>query len=126
MRSYLLMLVHDRCWYCGTEDSGKSMCNGTSYAMVHEHCTPTSRGGTFREKNRVTSCHPCNSRKGSKTLDEYREWMRSKMGDLGFLFWGENETYGELVARARVLFGDGPLEPDPPREVGENPPWDVF
>lgn len=56
--------IHERdgyiCQYCGTRD-GK---------MTIDHIIPRSRGGRNTWANMVSCCSDCNSRKGSKTLDE--------------------------------------------------------
>jgi 5-methylcytosine-specific restriction endonuclease McrA len=49
-----------RCQYCGT-DSGK---------LTLDHVVPRSRGGESVWENVVTSCAPCNLRKGDRMLDE--------------------------------------------------------
>jgi 5-methylcytosine-specific restriction endonuclease McrA len=49
-----------RCQYCGAE-SGK---------LTLDHVVPRSRGGESIWENVVTSCAPCNLRKGNRTLDE--------------------------------------------------------
>ena len=49
-----------RCQYCGTE-SGK---------LTLDHVVPRSRGGESSWENVVTSCAPCNLRKGNRMLEE--------------------------------------------------------
>ncbi|MDQ3994499.1 MAG: HNH endonuclease [Actinomycetota bacterium] len=49
-----------RCQYCGT-DGGK---------LTLDHVVPRSRGGDSSWENVVTSCAPCNLRKGNRTLEE--------------------------------------------------------
>ena len=49
-----------RCVYCGTA-SGR---------MTLDHVVPRSRGGDSVWENVVTSCAPCNLRKGNRLLDE--------------------------------------------------------
>jgi 5-methylcytosine-specific restriction endonuclease McrA len=49
-----------RCQYCGSE-GGK---------LTLDHIVPRSRGGESVWENVVTSCSPCNLRKGNRTLDE--------------------------------------------------------
>jgi 5-methylcytosine-specific restriction endonuclease McrA len=49
-----------RCVYCGTA-SGR---------LTLDHVTPRSRGGESVWENVVTSCAPCNLRKGNRTLEE--------------------------------------------------------
>ena len=48
-----------RCQYCGSE--GK---------LTLDHVVPRSRGGESNWENIVTSCAPCNLRKGNRTLEE--------------------------------------------------------
>jgi 5-methylcytosine-specific restriction endonuclease McrA len=48
-----------RCQYCG--QAGK---------LTLDHVVPRSRGGDSVWENVVTSCAPCNLRKGDRTLDE--------------------------------------------------------
>jgi len=49
-----------RCQYCGNE-SGK---------LTLDHVVPRSRGGESSWENVVTSCAPCNLRKGNRMLEE--------------------------------------------------------
>src|ERR671910_1008086 len=49
-----------RCVYCGT----------TSGRLTLDHVVPKSRGGDSVWENVVTSCAPCNLRKGNKLLEE--------------------------------------------------------
>jgi 5-methylcytosine-specific restriction endonuclease McrA len=49
-----------RCVYCGS----------TSGRLTLDHVVPRSRGGDSVWENVVTSCAPCNLRKGNRTLEE--------------------------------------------------------
>jgi 5-methylcytosine-specific restriction endonuclease McrA len=49
-----------RCVYCGT----------TSGRLTLDHVVPRSRGGDSVWENVVTSCAPCNLRKGNRSLEE--------------------------------------------------------
>jgi len=40
-----------------------------------DHVIPVNRGGSNHPDNLVLSCTWCNGRKGSKTPDEYRQWL---------------------------------------------------
>ena len=55
-----------QCTYCGTELTLES--------FNVDHLLPRSRGGTDEESNLALSCVFCNSKKGSKTPEE---WARS-------------------------------------------------
>ncbi len=60
---------HDRCFYCGSKR-----------VDAFDHMQPRSRGGSNHPSNLVPVCRRCNSQKGSKTLEEYRETMRIEHG----------------------------------------------
>ena len=49
-----------RCVYCGT----------TAGRLTLDHVVPRSRGGDSVWENVVTSCAPCNLRKGNRLLEE--------------------------------------------------------
>jgi 5-methylcytosine-specific restriction endonuclease McrA len=49
-----------RCVYCGTSGG----------RLTLDHVVPRSRGGESTWENVVTSCAPCNLRKGNRTLEE--------------------------------------------------------
>jgi hypothetical protein len=67
-----------QCWYCG--------CIPDLYKGCIEHQTPVSRGGTYDLENLVFSCISCNSRKSTKTLDEYRFSLSLKLSETGDIF----------------------------------------
>jgi 5-methylcytosine-specific restriction endonuclease McrA len=56
------------CWYCGVDFRGGS----SSYPHL-EHQMPRSLGGGSEIENIFLSCSLCNGRKGTLTLEEYRE-----------------------------------------------------
>ena len=56
------------CAYCGTNEA----------PMTIEHMVPLSRGGAHDKRNIVPACKPCNSRKSTKTPDEYFEYLVSQ------------------------------------------------
>lgn len=55
------VLSPGRCMACGT----------TSAAFVVDHIVPISRGGTSERENLQPLCVSCNSRKGTKTMEEF-------------------------------------------------------
>jgi 5-methylcytosine-specific restriction endonuclease McrA len=56
-----------RCVYCGTSGG----------RLTLDHVVPRSRGGGSVWENVVTSCAPCNLRKGDRLLDEAKMVLRS-------------------------------------------------
>ena len=56
-----------KCVYCGTE----------SNRLTLDHVVPRSRGGTSVWENVVTSCAPCNHRKGDRLLEETSMTLRT-------------------------------------------------
>lgn len=63
-RENVLLRDKQRCQYC----SRKVLRSEFTY----DHVTPKSKGGKTNWKNIVTSCIPCNSRKGNRTPEEAR------------------------------------------------------
>ena len=57
-----------RCVYCGTSGG----------RLTLDHVVPRSRGGESVWENVVTSCAPCNLRKGDRTLEEAAMELRAK------------------------------------------------
>jgi len=57
-----------RCVYCGTA-SGR---------LTLDHVVPRSRGGDSVWENVVTSCAPCNLRKGNRSLEESGLHLRTR------------------------------------------------
>lgn len=49
------------CFYCGRDD----------LPLTQEHKIPLIRGGNHTKDNIVGACQPCNSKKGTKTADEF-------------------------------------------------------
>lgn len=60
-----------QCAYCGKEFDIEQCSR-----LVVEHKVPVSRGGSNDLSNLTLSCRPCNSKKGTKTLIEYREYLK--------------------------------------------------
>jgi 5-methylcytosine-specific restriction endonuclease McrA len=61
LREYLLARWQRRCAYC--KKSG--------VPLQVEHLVPRSRGGSDRASNLVIACEACNTRKGSRTAEEF-------------------------------------------------------
>ena len=57
-----------RCMYCGT----------TASKLTLDHVVPRSRGGDSVWENVVTSCAPCNMRKGNRLPEEVSMALRAK------------------------------------------------
>ena len=49
-----------------------------------DHKVPVNRGGEHNLDNFVMACMQCNQEKHSKTIDEYREWLRARGEDMNF------------------------------------------
>lgn len=64
VREFLVRLWNDRCAYC------REPLQADPPWHV-EHVTPIARGGSGLLSNLAPSCPPCNSRKGTKTAEEY-------------------------------------------------------
>lgn len=57
-----------KCVYCGLEL--------TKDTVTEDHVIPLSRGGSNAIDNILPACRPCNSRKNSKTYEEYMKYIK--------------------------------------------------
>ena len=57
-------------WQC-------AYCGSSSNRLTLDHIVPRSRGGTSVWENVVTSCAPCNHRKGDRLLEETSMQLRT-------------------------------------------------
>ena len=57
-------------WQC-------AYCGSGSNRLTLDHVVPRSRGGTSVWENVVTSCAPCNHRKGDRLLEETSMTLRT-------------------------------------------------
>lgn len=62
-----------RCAYCGGQGGMRTAPDGRGWHV--DHHIPLSRGGPIYDAVFSVVCGPCNSTKGSKTLDELRAWL---------------------------------------------------
>jgi 5-methylcytosine-specific restriction endonuclease McrA len=63
------------CWYCGKEINieSRKYGNGGRDTYVIDHVVPLCLGGNDEIENLVPCCWFCNSVKGRKSFDEFRE-----------------------------------------------------
>jgi hypothetical protein len=61
IKEYLLAKWERECVYCGKDD----------VPLEVEHIHPKSKGGSDRVSNLTLACHPCNQKKGNKSIDEF-------------------------------------------------------
>ena len=61
------------CQYCGRH---RSELRGRQF-LTRDHILPISRGGTNAWQNVVTSCSPCNNRKGNRVPEEAGMHLRT-------------------------------------------------
>jgi hypothetical protein len=119
----------NRCWYCGIEllDSAAAITqNAIGRTATKDHQTPTSRGGGSDESNLVDACRTCNSRKGIKTLDEYRVfvYVRTPHGAAHMRVMEALDAWLEMPREYRsqllgLLAYIDVTYPDPPKFFGE-------
>lgn len=62
------------CWYCGKNLKMSEGNNDLSEYCV-EHQTPLIQGGANTLENLVPACRRCNSRKGFKNVEQFREYI---------------------------------------------------
>lgn len=64
-----------KCAYCGKDldfEPHKLSCGVHTYNFAIDHLIPKSKGGTNETQNLLPCCKSCNSKKGTKSLEEFR------------------------------------------------------
>jgi len=59
-------------------DEYKCMYCGTAASLTIDHLIPVSKGGKSNFENCVTSCQPCNNKKGKHTPSEVKMFLRKQ------------------------------------------------
>jgi 5-methylcytosine-specific restriction endonuclease McrA len=88
------------CQYCGLRPAHRTDLN-------IDHVLPRSRGGEDSWENLVTSCRPCNLKKGRKTPDEanmhlVRKPVRPKWSSLAQILLGNELKFKEWEPYLKV------------------------
>jgi hypothetical protein len=96
--------TNGRCWYCGREEADSL-----------EHQLPVTRGGERNFENCVISCRSCNSRKATRTVEEFRTYMMVAHGRPPAPFFGEPPA----TERDWIIVCDTPLRFVPAETMAE-------
>ena len=116
-RNRIRQKTDGRCWYCGCStldlegerfqyipksDRGRVFCV--------DHVVPRQKGGKNAESNLVCACWYCNTQKGAKSLEEFRDYVAWKPagGQLNALQIEWLESQGVKVPQPKkyVFFGE--------------------
>jgi len=85
-----------RCGYCG------DLLNPfAKVGYTYEHMEPQYLGGGHGEENLMACCKSCNSQKGKKTVEEYRNYIAEKGGYSKWVFYFEVQNlsnFGQLIS----------------------------
>lgn len=98
-QSEIWQKTNGRCCYCGTilnvfEKRG----------FTYEHIKAQVKGGSNETDNLMLACKSCNSSKGKKDVEEYREYLRRKHGYPKWVFYYEVLNYSNLGDILTVMF----------------------
>lgn len=96
-----------RCQYCGRH---RGELKGREY-LTRDHVTPVSRGGDNSWKNVVTSCSPCNNRKGDRLPREAGMKMLTEPGEPNHvrLVWTVRRVTETQAKYIRLFYGKNAL-----------------
>ena len=96
------------CQYCGKHSSE---LRGRQF-LTRDHILPTSRGGLNGWDNVVTSCSPCNNRKGNRLPDEAGMHLRSVPREPNYvhLVWAVRRVTPTQAKYVRMFYGEDALE----------------
>jgi 5-methylcytosine-specific restriction endonuclease McrA len=96
------------CQYCGAH---RRELRGRQF-LTRDHVLPVSRGGENRWENVVTSCSPCNNRKGDRTPEEARMPLLSAPGEPNHvhLVWAVRRVTPTQARYIRMFYGEEVLQ----------------
>ncbi|MEE8147523.1 MAG: HNH endonuclease [Longimicrobiales bacterium] len=96
-----------RCLYCGRH---RSELKGRQF-LTRDHILSISRGGGNTWDNVVTSCSPCNNRKGNRLPSEVGMKLRAKPGEPNHvqLVWAVRRVTPIQVKYIRMFYGEDAL-----------------
>lgn len=86
-RERVLAETDYKCSYCGSRLTEEN--------ATIDHILPKKRGGTDCLENLTPACSKCNTEKGDKTPDEYREYLMNKISDLKIKLYTKDKFYYE-------------------------------
>ncbi len=95
------------CMYCGRH---RSELRGRQF-LTRDHILPTSRGGDNTWDNVVTSCSPCNNRKGNRTPEEAGMALLTDPGEPNYvhLVWAVRRVTPTQEKYIRMFYGEDTL-----------------
>lgn len=95
------------CQYCGRH---KSELKGRQF-LTRDHVLPVSRGGRNTWDNVVTSCSPCNNRKGGRLPEEAGLSLASEPREPNYvhLVWVVRRVTDTQAKYIRMFYGEGAL-----------------
>jgi len=96
------------CQYCGKH---KKELRGRQF-LTRDHIVPLSRGGDSTWENVVTSCSPCNNRKGDRLPREVGLKLLNEPGQPNYvhLVWVVRRVTGAQAKYIRMFYGEGALD----------------
>lgn len=96
------------CMYCGRH---RSELKGRQF-LTRDHVLPISRGGRNTWQNVVTSCSPCNNRKGNRLPDEAGMHLLTRPGEPNYvhLVWAVRRVTPTQAKWIRMFYGQGTVE----------------
>jgi len=96
------------CMYCGRH---RGQLRDRDF-LTRDHILPTSRGGGNTWNNVVTSCSPCNNRKGNRTPEEARMPLMTVPSEPNYvhLVWAVRRVTEIQAKYVRMFYGEDALE----------------
>lgn len=96
------------CQYCGRH---RSELKGRQF-LTRDHILPVSRGGDNSWENVVTSCSPCNNRKGNRLPREAGLRLRCDPGEPNYvhLVWVVRRVTDRQAKYIRMFYGEDALD----------------
>lgn len=114
----------DLCYYCNCEIFKGFRHTSHKYpALTRDHIIPKSRTKGSSNTKTVPACIPCNSEKGSLTIEEYRVVLAFRYGYISgvqYQFPGEQQ-YGSTIALNSDLWDTPSIDKGSPSKTFSGP-----
>lgn len=91
--------TNGRCAYCG-----KTLNPFDKRGYTYDHIEAQINGGGNEADNLVPCCLTCNTQKRARTVEDYREYLRTKNGRPKWIFYFEVLECSSLGEYLKVMF----------------------
>ena len=112
------------CFYCGILLLTEPRPGYKIHPQRHtrDHVTPRSHGGADDAENLVDCCNACNTLKGARTLEQFRDYLQGRTL-LPIVFFGEGNAEYKVCQAIKALNLNNFKTNKAKKLIKIHPPW---